>query len=309
MGNGLISCNGCNDACCWRTHVEINNNLYGHYSNIKLDKSKSQQRIITNIFIPNCKLEISPDNSALNNKGKNKMTNYSLPKRKIQSEKYINKNSNNQKNETKNNFTQLFNEAINVDKNLTLINPSVTLSSTIIKENNNYKQISNTYNIEMLNYLNKVRKNPKSIFEDIDNIIKKNIKIIDNKEFIVSDKTKEIIKVSISFDKIKESLNIQDSVNSLKLNNKLKFKNIVDNIELTDNKINDMIINKKREIINDFPECFFYPTFIKDIKINIIFLLANNNIKEKIYYKGFSYFYSSSFNEKTNRFFTILCLA
>lgn len=305
MGNSAFCCKGCHDVCCWRTHVEINNNLYGNYSDIKLDKSKPQQRIITNIFIPNCKLEISSENSALNNKEKNKKVNYPLQKRKMQIEKCVNKHI-----KAKNNFTQFFSETINVHKDLTFISPSsANLSATIIKENNNNKLFYNEYNIEMINYLNKLRTNPKSILEDIDNIIKKDIKIIDNKEYILSEKTKEIIKLNISFDKIKESLNKQDSVNSLTLNTKLKFSNILNNIELSDQKINDMIINKKREIIDDFPECFFYPIFIKDIKINVIFLLENNNIKEKIFYKGFSNFYASCFNEKSNRFFTILCLA
>ena len=54
---------------------------------------------------------------------------------------------------------------------------------------------------------------------------------------------------------------------------------------------------------------FFNPTFIKDIKINIILLLENNSIKEKIFYDGFSDFYVTTFNERSNRFLAILCLA
>ena len=54
---------------------------------------------------------------------------------------------------------------------------------------------------------------------------------------------------------------------------------------------------------------FLYPTFIKDIKINVIFLLAINNIKDKIFNKDIKEFYASTFNEKSNRFFSILCFA
>ena len=68
-------------------------------------------------------------------------------------------------------------------------------------------------------------------------------------------------------------------------------------------------MKKKRKIIHEYPECFFYPTFIKDIKINIILLLENNSIKEKIFYDGFSDFYVTTFNERSNRFLAILCLA
>ena len=61
----------------------------------------------------------------------------------------------------------------------------------------------------------------------------------------------------------------------LKLDNKLKICNYFETNELTDKKINELILNKKREIINEYPECFFYPIFIKDIKINIILLLED----------------------------------
>lgn len=308
MGNGLFSCKGCNDVCYGRTHVEINNNLYGNYSDIKIEKSKPQQRIITNIFIPNCKLEFSPENSDINkNENNNIPINYPFKKRKIQSEKCCNKLKTMNEKSGKNNFTKLFNEAINVDKNLTFVSPSVTLSTTNMKENNN-KIIFNNYNIEMVEYLNKLRTNPKSIIEDIDNIIANNLKKIDNKEIIVSDKTKEMINANISFDKVKENLNIQEPVNILKLNTKLKIRSF-DNLELNDKIINEIIINKKRDILDFYPECFFYPIFIKDIKISIIFLLANNNIKEKIFHKEFKDFYASIFNEKNNRFFSILCFA
>ena len=309
MGNGLFSCKGCNDVCYGRTHVEINNNLYGNYSDIKIEKSKPQQRIITNIFIPNCKLEFSPENSDINkNENNNIPINYPFKKRKIQSEKCCNKLKTMNEKSGKNNFTKLFNEAINVDKNLTFVSPSVTLSTTNMKENNN-KIIFNNYNIEIVEYLNKLRTNPKSIIEDIDNYIKNNIKTIDNKEFFISEVTNEMVKINLHLDDIKDNLNYQKPVDSLKLNNKLKFISDVENTEITDKIINELVINKKREIYHDYPQCFFYPIFIKDIKINIVLLLENNIIRDKIFNKDFSNFYATIFNEKSNRFFAIFCLA
>ena len=69
------------------------------------------------------------------------------------------------------------------------------------------KKISfNNYNIEFLEYLNKLRISPESIIEDIDCIINKNVKIIDDKECIVSDNTNEFIKIKdngINFEAIK----------------------------------------------------------------------------------------------------------
>lgn len=320
MGNGVFSCKGCDDFCCGRTHVEINNNLYGNYSDIKLDKNKPQQRIITNIFIPNCKLEFSPDNPKINQIENNKnnphsLANYPLKKRKIHSEKCVTNYKNINDVDSKNNFTQFFKEAIQVDKNnLTYFNPSITLSTAFVGEkkntmNNNNKVSFNNYNIEMLNFINKLRTTPKSVIEDIDYIIKNNLTMVESKECIISEQTREIIQVSIPLTRIKEVLNEQDAVGPLKLNNKLKIKSIEKNIEFSEKKMNELIVNKKKEIIKEYPECFFYPIFIKDIRINIIFLLGNNNIKEKIFHKGINEFYVSSFNERNNRFFAILCLA
>ena len=101
---------------------------------------------------------------------------------------------------------------------------------------------------------------------------------------------------------------IQEKVEALNLNDKLKMRNI-GNTEINDSLINELVISKKREIFKQYPKCFFYPIFIKDIKINFIHLLANNKLKEKIFYADFSDFYVTVFNEKNNRFFAILCLA
>lgn len=161
----------------------------------------------------------------------------------------------------------------------------------------------------MLGFINKVRNSPKDVLEDIDNIIKNNLKKIDDKEYLISESTNEMIKLDFNIEKIKENLMLQDSVEILKSDNKLKICNYFETSELTDKKINELILNKKREIIKEYPECFFYPIFIKDIKINIILLLEDYKIKEKIFYSGFSSFFITAFNEKNSRFFAILCLA
>ena len=72
-----------------------------------------------------------------------------------------------------------------------------------MKENNNNKVHFNDYNIELVEFLNKLRKNLKIVIEDIDNIIKNNLKKIDIK-VIISDKAKKMIRVNVPFDKIKE---------------------------------------------------------------------------------------------------------
>jgi hypothetical protein len=219
------------------------------------------------------------------------------------------KNFNNDSKEgedSNNNFTHFFNDNKN-EKNVNFVSPSISMVTTM--NNNNNKIVFNKYNIEMLNYLNKIRNKPKSMIEEIENIKKNNIKVINDMEYIISDDTNEMIKLNIYMDKIIENLDFQQPVDILKLNSKLKINGKHENIEITDDLINELVIKKKREIYHDFPQCFFYPVFIKDIKLNILLLLTNNKILDQIFNKDFTDFYMTAFNEKSNRFFTILCLA
>ena len=309
MGNGILSCKGFNPLCCGTSHYEINNNVFEKYGEMKLDKDK---KIITNIFIPNCQLKISPEDS----NDKKQSPNYSPidlkvnenKKRIFQTDQKYDKESN----EIQNNLNKYFNEAIkrSSDKTVPLTStvPSISTNFT----SNNKKFLENQYNNEFLEYLNKLRTNPSSIIEDINSIMNNNVKIIEDKDCILSEHTNEIIRLKenyINFDTLKDFLENIEAVNALKLNNNLKIKNGNDNIELTGKKISEIVLDKKREIIYKFPKCYFYPTFIKDIKLNLIVLLSNNNIKEKILNNKFTDFYVSTFNVKNNRFFAILCFA
>ena len=210
------------------------------------------------------------------------------------------------------NFTQFLNEMTNNNNNNSNNNKNVNSNGPSPMNNNcsplNYKTILNDYCNNMLNYINKIRNNPKSFVEDLDEIIKNDIKKFYDKECIVSETTSEMIKLGINLEKLKENIMIQERVEALNLNDKLKMRNI-GNTEINDNLINELVISKKREIFKSFPKCFFYPIFIKDIKINFIHFLANNKLKEKIFNPDFSNFYVTVFNEKNNRFFAILCLA
>ena len=306
MGNGILNCKRCSEYCVGRTNVEINNNLYGNYGEMNLDKAKSPPRIITNIFIPNYKNEFSPD-SHINHNRDNSIKQNELKKYKTKIEKNLdNSNHNKEGEDTQNNFTQLYNTTKN-DKNV-CISPSAS-RLTSLNNLSNKKIYFNNYISEMLNFINKLRNSPKKVIEDIDYILKNNLKKVDDKEFIITENSNEMIKLNSSFESIKDNLYIQQPVNILKLDNKLKINYKCENVTLTDKIINEIIIAKKKSIIDEYPECFFYPVFIKDIKISIIFLLENNIIKDKFFYSGFSDFYVTTFNEKSNRFFAILCLA
>ena len=305
MGNGILNCKGISDFCSGGTNIKINNNIYGNVSDINLNQIKAEQGIITNTFIPNFKIEFSNINAKTYNKQHNSIK---LSSNLINMNFQKNFNIDSKEGEaSNNNFTHFCNDNKN-EKNVNYISPSISMMTTM-KNNNNNKIVFNKYNIEMLNYLNKVRNNPKSMIEEIDNIQKNNIKVINDTEYIISDDTNEMIKLNIYMDRIIENLYLQQPVDILKLNSKLKINGKHENIEITDDLINEIIITKKREIYRDFPQCIFYPAFIKDIKLSILILLTNNKIFEQIFNKDFTDFYVTTFNEKSNRFFTILCLA
>ena len=306
MGNGILNCKGISDYCSGGTNIKINNNIYGNVSEINLDKIKAGQGIITNTFIPNFKIEFSPEDTNINAKTYNKQHNSIKLSSNLINMNFP-KNFNNDSKEgegSNNNFTH---DNKN-EKNINFISPSISMVTTMHNNNNN-KIVFNKYNIEMLNYLNKIRNKPKSMIEEIENIKKNNIKVINDMEYIISDDTNEMIKLNIYLEKTIENLNLQQPVDILKLNSKLKINGKHENIEITDDLINELIITKKREIYRDFPQCCFYPAFIKDIKLNILLLLTNNIIFDQIFNKDFTDFYVTSFNEKSNRFFAILCLA
>ena len=312
MGNGILNCKGFIDYCSRGTNIELNNNIYGNNIEMNLDKTKEEQQgIIANTLIPNYKIEFSPEDSNIKQKTYSNH-NHSIRLSSNQIKINLQKNINNDSKEgegSNNNCTHFVNESNKNEKNVTFISPSISMATTMNNNNNNGKICFNKYNIEMLNYLNKLRNNPKAMVEEIDNIKKNNIKVINDTEYVVSDDTNEIIKLNIYIDKIKENINLQEPVDILKLNKKLKINSKLENIEITDDLINELVITKKREIYREFPQCFFYPIFIKDTKLNILLLLTNNKILDQIFNKDFTDFYVTAFNEKCNRFFAILCLA
>ena len=305
MGNGFLGCKGYNPLCCGTSHYEINNNVFGNYGEMKVDKDK---KIITNIFMPNCQVKISPEGS-INKNNNNKDNNKSnqSKKRKYKSDK---KNEKKESSEMQNNTNKYFNEAVRRSSEktvpLSLPVPFISSGTQTLKKN-----FETQYNADFLEFINKLRTKPNSIIEDIELIMKNNLTIIDDKDCMLSEKTNEIIKLRenyIYFDNIKDFLENVIPVNELKLNDNLKIKYIYDNIEITDKKISEIVLNKRKEIIYEFPNCFFYPVFIKDIIFNLIVLLSNNKLKEKLF-NTFSDFYVTIFNIKNNRFFAILCFA
>jgi len=173
MGNGIPNCRRFSDCCRGGTNIEINNNIYGNPAEMNLGKIKAEQGIITNIIIPNYKIEFSPEDSNMKQKTYSKQHN-SIKLSSNQIKINLQKNFNNDSKEgegSNNNFTHFANESNKNEKNVTFISPSISMATTMHNNNNNNKISFNKYSIEMLNYLNKVRNNPKAMIEEIDNMI------------------------------------------------------------------------------------------------------------------------------------------
>jgi hypothetical protein len=133
-----------------------------------------------------------------------------------------------------------------------------------------------------------------------------NIKIIDYND---NDDQKE--------NKILENLKIK----KIKKNKKNKKRNINSILDLNDDKIANLILQKRKEIKNNYPHNIFKLSVIKDIKINILVQIGleefyksesndkKNNLKEIIFNPEYKNFGVSWTNEINRNFVSIACFA
>ena len=189
------------------------------------------------------------------------------------------------------------------------------------EQNNNYRD--ELIAKEMIEYINKIRNRPKYIISDIENLIFKRIKIFDGEKFILCEETKEKIVIKdkdYSFDECITFLRKQKPMSSgLMINDELKidFNNcntsMSNVLNLSETKTNYIILNKRKEILYKYPNCFFTLSLIKDSKLCLLFLLSDNKskntLREIIFSEKYKYFNISCTNEKNNNFIGILCFA
>ena len=221
-----------------------------------------------------------------------------------------------------------------------------------IKEEANIRLYMNKYSEEMLNFLNSIRKNPETFLNYIDNVIDNNIQKLNDEIYIISKHIDEKVKLMedylIVFEQIKRTLkeiiNSKQSENleELKYNEELEiildetqnhkdFKN--DNnkthlrhkynnniiLDLSDDKIANIILEKRKEIKNKYPDNIFKFNIIKDIEINILIqismeLFYNHHrdetmLKDIIFNPKYKNFAVSWANEINRNFISISCFA
>ena len=180
----------------------------------------------------------------------------------------------------------------------------------------NYISMKDNYNEIMLEYLNKIRNEPKSIIADINNLLKeeKNEKFqIENESthenIIFEDRGNALKEAKIFLNNvisIQEKLVLNDdlSIDITELDKK------VDNLNKTITKI---LVEKRKKIIRNYPNCQFFVNFIKNIKINLLYLLSENeeksNFRNVVFNNKYTEFNVTWFKEKNNNFISFLCFA
>ena len=183
-----------------------------------------------------------------------------------------------------------------------------------------YITLKDNYNEETMNYLNKIRNQPKSIIEDIDNLLKKESINREQNILIENDETHENIIFEDEGNSLKETKIFLNNVDSIKTKFNLNDDLLIDTSEFDKiaepiliKKITKILVDKRKKIINLYPNCQFFVNFIKDIKINILYLLSENedtsNFRDVIFNAKFSEFNITWINEKKNHFISFLCFA
>ncbi len=185
---------------------------------------------------------------------------------------------------------------------------------------NNYIKIKNEYNEEIIDYLNKIRNQPNNIIIDIDDLLNKSQKIVDSRIQIESDITHENIILEDGEDSLLETKKYLNSSVPVRLKFNLNEDLSIDIPESEktsdiplEKKISKILMNKRRNIINNYPKCQFFVNFIKDIKIGLIFLLSQNetllNFRNVLFDEQYKEFNVTWMKDKKKFFIAFLCFA
>ena len=228
-------------------------------------------------------------------------------------------------------------------------------NNKIKDDNTNIILYMNNYSEEMLKFINSIRKRPETFVQYIDNIINNNIQKLNDDIYIISKNIEEKVKLMedylIVFEQIKrimkefidskksenleelkynEELEIildeaDDNHNNIKnynYNQIMKYKKNRNNIflDLSDDKIANLILEKRKQLKNKYPESFFKLNVIRDIEINILIQISmelfynphydeESMLKEIIFNPKYKNFAVSWANEINRNFISISCFA
>ena len=186
----------------------------------------------------------------------------------------------------------------------------------------NYIFVNDNYNEEMIDYLNKIRAGPNNIIHDIDDLLKQKQYLNNNNKIqIESDKTHENIVFNDGGQALEETKLFLININPVTKNFNLNEDLLIDFPEPErnelflplDKKITKIIMEKRKNIIEKYPNCQFFINFIKDEKIGLLFLLSQSetmsNFRNIIFDGKYTEFNVSWMKEKKKVFIAFLCFA
>ena len=181
----------------------------------------------------------------------------------------------------------------------------------------NYISMKKNYNEKMMEIINKIRNNPKSIIEDLNMLLNKNSE--DNKILVENDETHENIVFNDIIQDINETIDFLKKAKSVTNKFNLDEELIIDikshkYSELPlEKKITKIIVDKKREIIKKYPRVQFFVNFVKDEKIGVLYLLMKNsklsNFRNVIFDDKYNGFNVTWMRDKNNVFISFLCFS
>jgi hypothetical protein len=158
-----------------------------------------------------------------------------------------------------------------------------------------------------------IKSNLPSIMEDF--------KYNDELEIMLDD-TKDYTMNQSHIEKSSSMSNYNDKYNSESNNNNHIIKRVKKShktLDLSDDKIANLILQKRKEIKNKYPDNIFKMNIIKDIKINILMQISMEEyyshynekkmLKDVIFNPQYKYFAVSWANELNRKFISISCFA
>ena len=176
------------------------------------------------------------------------------------------------------------------------------------------------YNEDIIEYLNKIRNEPIDIINDIDNLLNQSKKILDDKIQIESEETHENLILDDGGEALSKTKDYLNKVVPIKIKFNLNEDLFIDicesdkNMDLSlDKKISKILTDKRKNIVNKYPDSQFFISFIKDKKMSLLFLLSQNenisNFRNIIFDDKYTQFNMTWMKEKKKIYIAFLCFA
>ena len=186
--------------------------------------------------------------------------------------------------------------------------------------NTNYIKMKTNYNEDIIEYLNKIRNEPIDIINDIDDLLNQSKKILDDKIQIESEETHENLILDDGGEALSKTKDYLNKVVPIKIKFNLNEDLFIDicesdkNMDLSlDKKISKILTDKRKNIVNKYPDSQFFISFIKDKKMSLLFLLSQNenisNFRNIIFDDKYTQFNITWMKEKKKIYIAFLCFA